>query len=63
MLLPKHLKRRGLMDVITFVYSVWWTSLLAMLKGYVDKVFSYGFAYEYVDGVPNGLLKGKKGLF
>ena len=33
-----------------------------MLKGYVDRVFSYGFAYEYVDGAPNGLLKGKKGL-
>jgi NAD(P)H dehydrogenase (quinone) len=49
-------------DVITFVYPVWWTSFPAMLKGYVDRVFSYGFAYEYVDGVPNGLLKGKKGL-
>lgn len=49
-------------DVITFVYPVWWTSFPAMLKGYVDRVFSYGFAYEYVDGAPNGLLKGKKGL-
>ncbi|AGK99411.1 NAD(P)H-dependent oxidoreductase [Clostridium pasteurianum] len=49
-------------DVITFVYPVWWTSLPAILKGYVDRVFSYGFAYEYVDGAPNGLLRGKKGL-
>lgn len=49
-------------DIITFVYPVWWTSLPAILKGYVDRVFSYGFAYEYVDGAPNGLLKGKKGL-
>ncbi|MGH4124630.1 MAG: NAD(P)H-dependent oxidoreductase [Clostridium sp.] len=49
-------------DVITFVYPVWWTSFPAMLKGYVDRVFSYGFAYEYIDGVPNGLLKSKKGL-
>ncbi|MBU3217860.1 NAD(P)H-dependent oxidoreductase (plasmid) [Clostridium estertheticum] len=49
-------------DVITFIYPVWWTSFPAMLKGYVDRVFSYGFAYEYVDGVPNGLLKIKKGL-
>lgn len=50
-------------DVITFVYPVWWASFPAILKGYVDRVFSYGFAYEYVDGAPNGLLKGKKGLF
>lgn len=49
-------------DVITFVYPVWWTSMPAILKGYVDRVFSYGFAYEYVDGLPNGLLKGKKAL-
>jgi len=49
-------------NVITFVYPVWWTSLPAILKGYVDRVFSYGFAYEYVDGAPNGLLKGKKAL-
>lgn len=49
-------------DVITFVYPVWWTGLPAILKGYVDRVFSYGFAYEYVDGAPNGLLKGKKAL-
>lgn len=49
-------------EVITFIYPVWWTSLPAILKGYVDRVFSYGFAYEYIDGAPNGLLKGKKAL-
>lgn len=49
-------------DVVTFVYPVWWAGFPAILKGYVDRVFSYGFAYEYADGVPNGLLKGKKAL-
>lgn len=49
-------------DVITFVYPVWWTQFPAILKGYVDRVFSYGFAYEYVRGVLNGLLKGKKAV-
>lgn len=49
-------------DVITFVYPVWWVSVPAILKGYVDRVFSYGFAYEYEDGVQNGLLKGRKAL-
>jgi NAD(P)H dehydrogenase (quinone) len=49
-------------DVITFVYPVWWVSVPAILKGYVDRVFSYGFAYESVDGAPRGLLNGKKAL-
>ena len=49
-------------DVITFVYPVWWVGLPALLKGYVDRVFSYGFAYESVNGDPRGLLNGKKAL-
>lgn len=50
-------------DIIIFVYPVWWAGLPAILKGYVDRVLSYGFGYEYVDGEPRGLLKGKRGLF
>lgn len=49
-------------DVIIFVYPVWWVGLPAILKGYVDRVFANGFAYEYVNGAPNGLLKGKRAL-
>ncbi len=49
-------------EMITIVYPVWWTGFPAILKGYIDRVFSYGFAYEYVDGIPTGLLKGKKAL-
>lgn len=49
-------------DFITFVYPVWWVNFPAILKGYVDRVFSYGFAYESVNGTPRGLLTGKKAL-
>ncbi|MGG4142640.1 NAD(P)H-dependent oxidoreductase [Paenibacillus algorifonticola] len=49
-------------DVITFIYPIWWTGLPAMMKGYIERVFSYGFAYKYVDGVQMGLLKGKKAV-
>lgn len=31
-----------------------------MLKGYIDRVFSYGFAYKYDNAVQTGLLAGKK---
>lgn len=49
-------------DMIIFVYPVWWSSMPAMLQGYVDRVFSYGFAYEYTDGTARGLLKDKRAL-
>ncbi len=50
-------------DVIGFVYPVWWTGLPAILKGYVDRVLSYGFAYAYgANGNIEKLLTGKKGF-
>lgn len=49
-------------DVLTVVYPLWWLSMPAMMKGYIDRVFSRGFAYESQDGVVRGLLKGKKAV-
>lgn len=49
-------------DVITFISPIWWTGLPAILKGYVDRVFAYGFAYASGEEGILKLLKGKKGL-
>lgn len=46
-------------DVITFVYPIWWTGMPSIMKGYIDRVFSYGFAYRYDQGIQKGLLTGK----
>lgn len=50
-------------DLVIMVAPVWWYSIPAILKGYIDRVFSLGFAYKYTATGPLGLLKGKKGLF
>ncbi|RYY55989.1 MAG: flavodoxin family protein [Chitinophagaceae bacterium] len=47
-------------DVLTLIYPIWWTGLPAIMKGYIDRVLSYGFAYRYDQGVQRGLLTGKK---
>lgn len=49
-------------DLVVMVAPVWWYSVPAMLKGYIDRVFSLGFAYKYTSNGPQGLLTGKKGL-
>ncbi|MDM5190603.1 NAD(P)H-dependent oxidoreductase [Bacillus sp. DX4.1] len=49
-------------DNIIFIYPVWWAGLPAILKGYVDRVFSHGFAYAYSENGIEKLLNGKKGL-
>ena len=48
-------------DAITFIYPIWW-HIPAMMKGYFDRVFSYGYAYRYENGKPKGLLPRKKVL-
>lgn len=50
-------------DSIIFIYPLWWTSMPAILKGYIDRVFAYGFAYQYTkEGMVEGLLTSKKGV-
>lgn len=46
-------------EVITFIYPIWWTGMPAIMKGYIDRVMSYGFAYRYDQGIQKGLLTGK----
>lgn len=50
-------------DKIVFIYPIWWGRPPAMLLGYIDQMFSSGFAYKD-DGkmLPEGLLKGKSAV-
>lgn len=47
-------------DHLIVIYPIWWNGMPAILKGFIDRVFGPGFAYKYVNGIPHGLLKGKK---
>ncbi len=52
----------GLADIIVVIYPLWWSGMPAILKGYIDRVFTEGFAYRIVGPDLEGLLKGKKVL-
>lgn len=47
-------------DVITFIYPIWWSGMPAILKGYIDRVFTANFAYAVRDGRLVGLLVNKR---
>lgn len=34
-------------DALAFIYPVWWSDCPAKLKGWFDKVWTYGYAYAY----------------
>lgn len=46
-------------DTLVLVYPIYWWSLPALLKGWVERVFSNGWAFDYAaDGSTTKLLHG-----
>ena len=45
-------------DLISFLYPVWWMGMPSLLKGYLDRVLTHGFAY----GKEGTHLNGKQVL-
>lgn len=54
-------------DAVILLFPLWWFGMPAILKGWIDRVYAYEFAYGY-KGEGNryrygdGLLKGKRAL-
>ena len=46
-------------DELVFVFPYWWGSMPAILKNFIDWNLSRGFAFEYVNSRPKGLLNDK----
>ncbi len=49
-------------DWIFMLFPLWWSGLPAILKGYLDRVLTYGFAFTDTPDGMTGLLQGKKAL-
>ena len=49
-------------DLVLFHFPVWWFGMPAILKGWVDRVFSRGFAYSAGRKYEHGHFKGKRAM-
>ncbi|WP_433202824.1 NAD(P)H-dependent oxidoreductase [Nocardia sp. CA-107356] len=57
-------------DTVIFQFPLWWYAMPAILKGWVDRVFTYNFAYgvgehnetRYGDRYGEGTLVGKRAM-
>ncbi len=57
-------------DVVIFQFPMWWYSMPAILKGWIDRVYAYKFAYgigehggeKWGDRFGEGTLKGRKAM-
>ena len=47
-------------DLLIFVYPIWWFGPPAILKGYIDRVFTHGFSFLYGPEGVTPMMKGKK---
>ena len=45
----KEQDKVGRADALTFIYPNWWSDCPAKLKGWFDRVWTYGYAYYYND--------------
>ena len=49
-------------DLLLFQFPDWWYSMPAIMRGWIDRVFAFGFTYDDQHSFENGLLLGKKAL-
>ena len=54
-------------DAVILQFPFWWFGVPAILKGWIERVYAFGFAYGFRDGTNNyrygeGILKGKRAL-
>jgi NAD(P)H dehydrogenase (quinone) len=49
-------------DVVTFIFPLWWAGMPAIARGYLDRVFTEGFAYRFDDKGHHRLLSAKRVL-
>ncbi|NCB20586.1 MAG: flavodoxin family protein [Clostridia bacterium] len=47
-------------DKLIFIYPIWWQYMPAILKGFLDRTLTSGFAFKYSLGRPQALLRGKR---
>ncbi|NRG31497.1 NAD(P)H oxidoreductase [Niallia circulans] len=40
-----EMERISASDALVFIFPIWWYSMPAIMKGYIDRVWNYGFAY------------------
>lgn len=72
-LLPKDVQQEqeklNWADIVIFQYPLWWYSVPAILKGWIDRVWAAGYAYgrgnssnPFSERYGNGIFVGKKAM-
>jgi NAD(P)H dehydrogenase (quinone) len=47
---------------LIFIFPTWWQGPPAILKGFIDRVFTARYAFKFKGYIPIGLLKGRRAI-
>lgn len=60
--LQREMDRLAAADLVIFMFPMWWFSVPAILKGWMDRVLAYGVAYDFERTWNNGVYQGKRAM-
>ncbi|RMF94893.1 MAG: flavodoxin family protein [Gammaproteobacteria bacterium] len=49
-------------DLLILQFPMWWFSVPAILKGWIDRVFAFGVAYDFGRTWDRGVFRGKRAM-
>lgn len=58
--LAKEIEKLRWCDLLIFQFPIWWLGMPAIMKGWIDRVFSLGFAYGGGRYFDRGMFSGKR---
>jgi len=58
-IIKKYQKMIDWADTLIFFFPCWWFNIPAIMKGFIDVVFEYGWAFRSENGKTRGLLESK----
>ncbi|MBM4195877.1 MAG: NAD(P)H-dependent oxidoreductase [Gammaproteobacteria bacterium] len=57
-----EIERLRAADLLILQFPLWWYSVPAILKGWIDRVFAYGSIYAPGKTWDNGMMRGKRAM-
>ncbi|MBT76766.1 MAG: NAD(P)H-dependent oxidoreductase [Gammaproteobacteria bacterium] len=49
-------------DLLLMQFPLWWYSVPAIMKGWIDRVFAYGVTYDFGRTWDRGIMQGKRAM-
>ena len=49
-------------DLLILQFPMWWYSVPAILKGWIDRVFAFGVTYDFGRTWDRGVMRGKRAM-